>query len=59
MFKFTQLGKVLTYNKNLALKKSHDPSITCFSRSRDKLSTLYLNQYWVNGLQTWQGGDLQ
>ena len=43
-----KLGRVLTYHKEVPLLKLHDPSITLFLRSRDKLNTVYLNLHWIH-----------
>ena len=53
-----KLGRVVVYNEELPLIKLHDPSITCFLRSCDKLNILYIDMHLTNGHQSWQGGDI-
>ena len=53
-----KLGRVVVYNEELPLIKLHDPSITCFLRSCDKLNILYIDVHLTNGHQSWQGGDI-
>ena len=39
----TKLGRVVTFHEELPLIELHDPSMTCFVRSRDKLNATYLH----------------
>ena len=44
----TKLGRVVMYHKEVPLIKLHDPSITLFLSSRDKLNTVCLNLHWIH-----------
>ena len=53
-----QLVTMVIYNERFPSINSHDPLITWFVRSRNKVRTLRLYYQSVHGHQTWQNGDL-
>ena len=55
----TKLGRVGTYLEGLLPIKSYDSELHGFSKSCDKLRTLYCDYRNVYEHQTWQGDDIQ
>ena len=54
----TKFGRMVIYLAGLLPVKSNDPLITWLSWSREKLKSLYHQQYGAYGLKSWQDDNL-
>ena len=58
MFMVKRFIRVVTYRKDLLPTNSHEPSIRCSGKVREKLNKLYLYLQKTHGHQTKKVADL-